>query len=66
MVKWVRVFDIEDLVCMALLGITMFCKLKLNLYNLGPFCGLACILWIRRMMKYGDISHTCNLEAEVG
>ena len=33
--------------CMSVIGITMFCKLKLDFFNLGPFGGshgVACIL----------------------
>ena len=55
--------------CMAVLGIKMFHKLKLNIFNLGPFGGayfIACRLLRRRMIEYGVVSHTHNLEAEKG
>ena len=54
---------------MDVLGITMFCKLELNPFNLGPFgiihCG-DCILVINRMIVYGFLSHPRNLKLEKG
>ena len=51
---------------MAVLGITMFCKLKLGIFYLGPFGGshgVDCILWIIDMVEYVILSHTRNLES---
>ena len=46
-----------------------FCKLKYNIFNLGPFCGahgVDCRLRIRRMVDYLVLSNNCNMEAEKG
>ena len=50
--------------CMAVLGIIMFCKFKLNLFNLGPFGGdhdVACRLRIMRMIEYGVLAQNRNM-----
>ena len=52
---------------MAVLGIKMFHKLKLNLFNLVPFGGahgVSCRLRRNSMIEYGVLSHPYNLEAE--
>ena len=37
--EWVSVCGIEDLVCIAVLDITIFCEFKSNIFNLIPFGG---------------------------
>ena len=54
---------------MAILGIPMIRKLKLNILDLGPFFGAhggTCRLLRRRMIEYGVFSHPHNMEALKG